>query len=143
MITIKRTYVGNEQPRIVSGLWLKPVEGGYSLYLIDGGMVSPLKVVDDAGTPTDTSDDKARVHIEVSNIQALTTKQCNALNVGDQVVKKTGKMKHLYTVTYKEDKQGLCLSYIDAENAETVAYDWNGTSKSWEYTDTTITPLAG
>lgn len=141
MAIIKRIYVSNEQPQVVDGLWLKKVEGGYALYLIEGGSVAPLKLVDDAGTLANPNDDKARVYIEVTNIQALTTKQCNALNVGDQVVKKTGKQKHLYTVTYKEEKQGLCLSYMDAENAETVAYDWNGTSKAWEYTDTTITPL--
>lgn len=135
-----KVALSNEAPCVKDVLWLKPVNGGFTLYASDGGW-KPVKLMDDGGTAT-IADDKAKSTIVVTNIQALTTKQCNALNVGDQVIKKTGDQKHLYTVTYKEEKQGMCLSYIDAENAETVAYDWNGTSKTWGYTDTTITPLA-
>lgn len=136
---ILQVALSNEAPNVKDALWLKPVDGGFVMYVLDGGW-KPLKMVNDGGTSA-LNDDKAKVNLEVTNIQNLTTKQCNALNVGDQVIKKTGSQKHLYTVTYKEEKQGLCLSYMDAENAETVAYDWNGTSKAWEYTDTTITPL--
>ena len=140
MIKIKNTFVSDVQPPVQDGLWLKVEDGGVSLYLIEGGMPKALKVVDDQGTPTPT-DDKKKEIIRVTNIKGLTTKQCNALNVGDQVIKKTGNQLHLYTVTYKEENQGMCLSYIDAENAETVAYDFNGTTKKWAWTDTTITPL--
>ena len=122
-------------------MWAKPVEGGFTLYLLSNGTWLPAKLVDDNSTPV-ISDDKAKTNYKVTDITALTNKQCNALNVGDQVVKKTGKQCHLYTVTYKEDKKGLCLSYIDAENAETVAYDYSTDTNSWSYTDTTITPLA-
>lgn len=141
-IKIKNTFISDVQPPIQDGLWLKEEEGGIALYLIERGNPKPLKVVNDQGTTTPI-DDVVRDVLKVTNITTLTTKQCNALNVGDQVIKITGNQKHLYTVTYKEDKQGMCLSYIDAENAETVAYDYNGTTKKWGYTDTTITPLTG
>ena len=134
-------YISNDAPSVASSaLWLKPYGEGFTLYFLEGGRWKPLKIVDDQSTAT-PSDDREKKILTVTDITALTTKQCNGLNVGDQVIKKTGNQQHLYTVTYKEEKQGLCLSYIDAENAETVAYDWNGTSKIWEYTDTTITPL--
>lgn len=142
MIKIKNTFVSDVQQQVQDGLWLKVMDGGVALYLIEGGCPKPLKVVDDQNTQT-PDDDKKKDIVHVTDIKALTTKQCNALNVGDQVIKKTGNQQHLYTVTYKEEKQGLCLSYVDAENAETVAYDYNGTTNKWAWTDTTITPLTG
>ena len=139
MMRIKNVFISDVQPAVKDGLWLKAVDGGVSVYLIEAGSVKPLKLVDDMGTPT-PDDDKKKDIIRVTDIKALTNKQCNALNVGDQVLKKTGTQTHLYTVTYKDDTNGgLCLSYIDAENAETVAYDREG--NNWSWTDTTITPL--
>lgn len=138
-----RIALSTGAPAVKDAMWLKPVEGGFTLYVMEGGSWLPLKLVDDNATPTTTADDKAKINISVTDIKALTTKQCNALNVGDQIIKKTGNQKHLYTVTYKEEKQGLCLSYVDAENAETVAYDYDSGTKQWAWTDTTITPLAG
>ena len=140
MVVLKKIYVNDEQPQVHEGLWLKKVDGGFSLYLIEGGNANPLKLVDDNSTAT-PSDDRAKMIVRVTDIKALTTKQCNALNVGDQIIKKTGNMQHLYTVTYKEEKQGMCLTYMDAENVETVSYDYNGTTKQWEWTDTVITPI--
>ena len=135
-----KTIISNEAPSCKDALWIKPESDSFVLYLLDGGMWKPLKLVDDNATPI-LNDDKAKTNYKVTDITALTSKQCDSLNVGDQVIKKTGNQKHLYTVTYKEEKQGLCLSYIDAENAETVAYDYNGTTKKWAWTDITITPL--
>ena len=37
--------------------------------------------------------------LEVSNITGLTTEQCEALNVGDIVIKLTSNQKHTYTVS--------------------------------------------
>ena len=132
--------LSNDTPNAKNVMWMKPVDGGFTLYALYNGVWNPVKLVDDQGT-AEISDDKKKDIIRVTDIKALTTKQCNALNVGDQVIKKTGNQRHLYTVTYKEDKKCLCLSYIDAENAETVAYDYNDISKQWAWTDTTITPL--
>lgn len=67
----------------------------------------------------------------VSNIAALTDEEINSLEAGDIVVKKTGNQKHAYIVTYKEDKQGICLTYADATYIETVSYDY--TAGHWVY----------
>ena len=123
-------------------MWAKPVEGGFTLYLMDGGAWKPVKLVDDNSTITTTADDKAKVDFKVKDITKISNKQCKDLNVGDHVIKLTDTAQHLYTVTYKDDDEGgMCLSYIDAENAETVAYEKEGTT--WKYLDTTITPLVG
>ena len=77
----------------------------------------------------------AAAPIEVSDITALTAEQLDALNVGDKVVKVTGTDKHLYVVTYKATTGGgLCLSYFDAVNTETVSYD--RTESGWAYNST-------
>lgn len=137
---ILKAVLSKGAPGIKDALWIKPVDGGVTLYVQNGGW-KPLKVVDDKST-VNTGDDKPKNVLTVSNIQALTTKQCEALNVGDQVIKKTSDQRHLYTVTYKENKQGMCLTYMDAENVETIAYDWNGTTKTWGFTDKTVTSIA-
>lgn len=70
--------------------------------------------------------------IEVSDITKLTAAQLDALNVGDKVVKVTGTDKHLYVVTYKATTGGgICLSYFDAVNTETVSYD--RTESGWAF----------
>lgn len=78
------------------------------------------------------------VHIGVSDITALTDEQLDALNVGDKVVKLTGTAGHLYTVTYKDaENGGLCLSYFDAANVETVSYDHSASGWTYNSTDKT------
>lgn len=77
--------------------------------------------------------------LEVSNITGLTTEQCEALNVGDVVVKLTSNQKHTYTVSYKEAGVGMCLTYVDASTSETVSYDY--VTNAWVYNSTDITPL--
>lgn len=77
--------------------------------------------------------------LEVSNITGLTTEQCEALNVGDVVVKLTSNQKHTYTVSYKETGVGMCLTYVDATTSETVSYDY--VDSAWVYNSTDITPL--
>ena len=74
----------------------------------------------------------AAAPIEVADITKLTDAQLDALNVGDKVVKVTGTDKHLYLVTYKATTGGgLCLSYADAVNTETVSYD--RTESGWAF----------
>lgn len=82
---------------------------------VDAGSALPeiLSAIVDASSP-----------IEVEDITKLTNEQLDALQVGDKVVKVTGKQKHLYLVTYKEeDGGGICISYNDAGYGETVSYD--------------------
>lgn len=78
--------------------------------------------------------------IEVADITALTGDQLDSLNVGDKVAKKTGTAQHLYVVTYKDaENGGLCLTYADAANVETVSYDH--TESGWAYNSTDRTHI--
>lgn len=83
------------------------------------------------------------VKIKTSDITNLSTKDINKLKAGDIVLKKTGNQKHTYIVSYKEENQGICLTYVDASVAETVSYDYNAFTKEWVYNSTDITPLEG
>ena len=76
----------------------------------------------------------------VNNITTLTHAQVDALKPGYIIIKVTGNMKHLYVVTYKDETAGgCCLTYHDAENVETVAYEKH--NDEWAYLDTTITNI--
>lgn len=45
-------YISNNVPAVSNGAaWLKPVNGGYALYVLDNGW-KPLKLVDDKNTPS-------------------------------------------------------------------------------------------
>lgn len=76
--------------------------------------------------------------VEVTDITAMTKEQLDALNVGDKVVKVTGKQKHLYFVTYKGEGEGegICLSYNACGYGETVSYDRSG--EDWVYNSTDV-----
>ena len=79
--------------------------------------------------------------LEVADITALTDEQLDALNVSDKVAKKTGTAQHLYVVSYKDaENGGLCLTYVDAANVETVSYDHS--ESGWAYNSTDKTPIA-
>src|SRR5574344_689787 len=73
---------------------------------------------------------------EVTNITAIDGEVLDALQVGDKIVKVTGKQKHLYLVTYKGEGvgEGICLTYADAAGTETVSYDY--TADGWVYNST-------
>lgn len=81
------------------------------------------------------------VKIKTSNITSLSTKDINKLKAGDIVLKKTGNQKHAYIVSYKEENQGICLTYTDASIIETVSYDYNPTTKTWVYNSTDKTVI--
>ena len=78
--------------------------------------------------------------LEVTDIKTLTTAQINALNCGDVVIKNESGNKHGYVVSYKQEGVGICLTYADAENVETVSYDYVG--ENWVYNSTDITHIA-
>lgn len=79
--------------------------------------------------------------LEVEDITGLNNAQLNALNPGDRVIKLTGTAKHAYVVSYKDaENGGLCLTYCDAANVETVSYDH--TESGWQYNSTDKTPIA-
>lgn len=81
------------------------------------------------------------VKIKTSDITNLSTKDINKLKAGDIVLKKTGNQKHAYIVSYKEDNQGICLTYNDALYTETVSYDYDTTTKTWVYNSTDKTVI--
>lgn len=68
--------------------------------------------------------DGAAQIIEVSNIEALTADQLDALRAGDIVVEISGNKKHSYLVSYKDATNGeLSLTYSDHSNVEEVYYE--------------------
>lgn len=79
----------------------------------------------------------------ITDMTKLTDDQCNALECGDVVLKKTGNQYHSYRVSYKEKNTGMCLTYVDASVVETISYDY--TDGAWVYNSTdhtTLTPDA-
>ena len=80
--------------------------------------------------------------VEVDNVEEIPSGILEALDCGDTVVKISGGQKHNYKITYKQDKVGICLTYIDADNVETISYGWNGETKSWDFNSKNITPIS-
>ena len=80
--------------------------------------------------------DGAAQIIDVNNIKALTNAQCEALRAGDIVNKVDGTGKHAYRVSFK-NATGMCLTYSDCENVETVAYEKANDNWAWDSTDVT------
>lgn len=79
----------------------------------------------------------------ITDMTKLTDDQCNALECGDIVLKKTGNQYHSYRVSYKEKNTGMCLTYVDATSVETISYDYTGGHWVYNSTDhTTLTPDA-
>lgn len=78
--------------------------------------------------------------IEVKNINAMTDYEINKLECGDIVAKNTNGQYHCYTVSYKQNGVGICLTYTDASVVETVSYDY--TEGHWVYNSTDVTPIA-
>ena len=62
------------------------------------------------------------------------------LNAGDKIIKRDSTGDHAYTVSYK-GAGGLCLTYADCENVETVAYN-RSSAGEWTYDSTDVTHIA-
>ena len=85
----------------------------------------------------------ASLGAEVEDITEIDGAILDSLNVGDKVIKVTGKQKHLYHVSYKGEGagEGICLTYVDASTVETVSYD--RTESGWAYNSTDTTYIGG
>ena len=118
------------------------MEKGKLVELINEKIAGQGNQIDIGGVLADVLLDLAGASkaIEVTDITALTADQLDALNVGDKVAKKTGTAQHLYVVSYKDaENGGLCLTYTDAANVETVSYDH--TESGWAYNSTDQTHI--
>ena len=72
--------------------------------------------------------------IELANtqdIEHLSDSFLNELKAGDIITKQTGEQKHTYVVSYKEEKHGICLTYVDCGYMETISYDY--TNGHWVF----------
>ncbi len=112
--------ISSEAPKVKNAMWIKPVPGGFAMYLMNNGKWQ----------------DQKDNNPEVTDITAIPSSLLNSLKCGDSVVKITGKQKHLYNVSYKGDGvgEGICLTYVDAGLVETVSYDY--TANGWVYNST-------
>ena len=123
---IKNLVVSDTEPQSTNYVWIKPTEGSFELYVFTNG-----KWVEDDKTT-----------LTVGDIKTLTPDVIDVLNPGDIVNKVTGTATHSYRVSYKDATEGgMCITYADAENVETVAYEKH--DGVWEYLDTTITNIGG
>lgn len=120
---IKNLIVSDTEPQATNLAWIKPVNNSFELRIFRNGQW----VKDDND------------NLEVTNITTIPSDVIELLKPGDLIIKVTGDAKHRYHVSYK-GTSGICLTYVDAENVETVAYE-KGAS-GWAYLDTTITNIA-
>ena len=120
MKIIDKIVVSNEAPAARNVVWAKPVGSGILMSILEGGSWKR----------------QSNVSLEVTDITAIKGSDLDMLNVGDMVAKKTGKQKHLYTVSYKGEGvgEGICLTYVAAGLVETVSYDF--TVNGWVYNST-------
>ena len=72
-------YIGSSAPSVNNGAaWLKPVNGGFALYILDGGW-KPLKLVDDKNTPSEGDDTVENTKVElIGSVQDEAT--ANTIN---------------------------------------------------------------
>ena len=77
--------------------------------------------------------------VHVNKINEIDNEILENLRAGDIVIKHTGNQEHAYRVTYKEEHQGICISYYDASRVETVSYDY--VEGHWVYNSTDVTVI--
>jgi len=65
----------------------------------------------------------AMYEVDNDEIESLPQELLESLDCGDTIVKRTGNMKHLYRVSYKEAGVGLCFTYCACGYIETISYD--------------------
>lgn len=134
--TVDSTWVANSTNAVESKLILNTINQKVNTQWVDAN--GEYLYIDSTGH-VNTIDPNFPSVITTSNITAMTDEQLNALKPGDVVVKITGNMKHTYTVSYKEENKGICITYGAAGYLETVSYDYDDTENTWVYNSTDVT----
>ena len=62
--------------------------------------------------------------MSTADIEHLSDSFLNQIKAGDIITKRTGNMKHTYVVSYKEEKHGICITYVACGYMETISYDY-------------------
>lgn len=62
--------------------------------------------------------------MNTQNIEHLSDDFLDTLKAGDILTKQTGNQKHTYVVSYKEEKHGICITYVACGYMETISYDY-------------------
>lgn len=81
----------------------------------------------------------ASVPVRTESIENLDAAVLEPLKAGNVVVKVDGSGEHAYVVSYRGEG-GLCLTYADCENVETLAYTRTGEGV-WSFDDKTVTHI--
>lgn len=51
-----RLIFSSREPNVKNCVWAKPIEGGFALYMLQNGVMTPLKVIDDKDTSSIADD---------------------------------------------------------------------------------------
>ena len=51
-----RFILSTQEPAVRDCVWCKPVEGGFALYMLQAGVMTPLKIMDDKSTASIVDD---------------------------------------------------------------------------------------
>lgn len=78
------------------------------------------------------------MRLVVTDITNIDGNAIEALRAGDMVIKRDSTGDHSYRVSFR-GATGICLTYSDCENVETVAYD--KVEGVWTYDSTDVTHI--
>lgn len=77
-----KTVISSVAPNARDVMWIKPVTGGFALYILDSGKWQPLVPVDDNGTATDADDTPVKpIRTVKVNNTSLTPTSSGIVNV--------------------------------------------------------------
>lgn len=93
------------------------------------------KLLDDILEAIESGSAKRLVVTDITNIEGNAIE---ALRAGDMVIKRDSTGDHSYRVSFR-GATGICLTYSDCENVETVAY--NKVEGVWTYDSTDVTHI--
>ena len=106
-----RFILSTQEPAVRDCVWCKPVEGGFALYMLQAGVMTPLKVMDDKSTASIVDD---AVQDLVGSVQ--DEKTANTINGAKAYA---DDVKDTITGTADDTAEDLTLyglkAYVDAQ----------------------------